>query len=61
MRKGQEFVLTLMLEALLPKQRILELYLNHVEWGEGILVPRLPHNIIFLNPLTNLVLGKRAA
>ncbi|MFZ4472182.1 MAG: monofunctional biosynthetic peptidoglycan transglycosylase [Limnohabitans sp.] len=35
-RKGQEFVLTLMLEALLPKQRILELYLNHVEWGEGI-------------------------
>jgi penicillin-binding protein 1A len=35
-RKGQEFVLTLMLEALLPKQRILELYLNHVEWGEGV-------------------------
>ncbi len=36
MRKGQEFVLTLMLEALLSKQRILEIYLNHVEWGEGI-------------------------
>jgi monofunctional biosynthetic peptidoglycan transglycosylase len=36
LRKGQEFVLTLMLEALLSKQRILELYLNHVEWGEGI-------------------------
>ncbi len=35
LRKGQEFVLTLMLEALLTKQRILELYLNHVEWGEG--------------------------
>ena len=35
-RKGQEFVLTLMLEALLSKQRILEIYLNHVEWGEGI-------------------------
>jgi monofunctional biosynthetic peptidoglycan transglycosylase len=36
LRKGQEFFLTLMLEALLPKQRILEIYLNHVEWGEGI-------------------------
>ena len=35
-RKGQEFLLTLMLEAVLGKQRILEIYLNHVEWGEGI-------------------------
>ena len=35
-RKAQEFVLTLMLEVLLPKQRILEIYLNNVEWGEGI-------------------------
>jgi monofunctional biosynthetic peptidoglycan transglycosylase len=36
LRKGQEFVLTLMLEAMLSKQRILEIYLNNVEWGEGI-------------------------
>ena len=36
LRKGQEFVLTLALEAFLPKQRILEIYLNHVEWGEGV-------------------------
>jgi len=36
LRKGQEFVLTFVLEKLLDKQRILELYLNHVEWGEGI-------------------------
>jgi monofunctional glycosyltransferase len=35
-RKGQEFVLTLMLEALLSKERILEIYLNSVEWGEGV-------------------------
>lgn len=35
-RKGQEFVLTLMLEALLSKERILEIYLNNVEWGEGV-------------------------
>lgn len=35
-RKGQEFVITMMLEALLSKQRILEIYLNSVEWGEGL-------------------------
>ena len=35
-RKGQELVLTLTLEALLDKRRLLELYLNHVEWGEGV-------------------------
>ena len=36
LRKGQEFVLAMTLEALLSKQRILEIYLNNVEWGEGI-------------------------
>jgi monofunctional biosynthetic peptidoglycan transglycosylase len=36
LRKGQELVLTLMLEALLDKRRILEIYLNSVEWGEGL-------------------------
>lgn len=35
-RKAQELVLTVMLEALLGKQRILEIYLNSVEWGEGV-------------------------
>jgi monofunctional biosynthetic peptidoglycan transglycosylase len=35
-RKGQELVITLMLEALLSKDRILEIYLNSVEWGEGL-------------------------
>jgi len=36
LRKGQELVLTLLLEALLGKERILEIYLNSVEWGEGV-------------------------
>jgi monofunctional glycosyltransferase len=36
LRKGQELALTLLLEAFLNKQRILEIYLNNVEWGEGI-------------------------
>ena len=36
MRKVQEFLVTFMLEGLLNKQRILEIYLNNVEWGEGL-------------------------
>lgn len=36
LRKAQEFVLTFMLEGLLSKQRILAIYLNNVEWGEGL-------------------------
>ena len=35
-RKAQELVITLMLETVLPKRRILEIYLNSVEWGEGV-------------------------
>jgi monofunctional glycosyltransferase len=35
-RKAQEFIITFMLEALLSKERILEIYLNNVEWGEGV-------------------------
>ncbi|MGB2818289.1 MAG: monofunctional biosynthetic peptidoglycan transglycosylase [Burkholderiaceae bacterium] len=35
-RKGQELVITYMIEALWDKRRILEVYLNVVEWGEGI-------------------------
>lgn len=36
LRKGQEFVLTIALELVLSKERILEIYLNSVEWGEGV-------------------------
>jgi monofunctional biosynthetic peptidoglycan transglycosylase len=36
LRKGQEFAITFMLEAMLSKRRILEIYLNEVEWGEGV-------------------------
>ena len=36
LRKGQELLLAVTLEALLSKDRILEIYLNSVEWGEGV-------------------------
>ena len=35
-RKGLEAYLTVFLELLWPKQRIMEVYLNEVEWGPGI-------------------------
>jgi len=36
LRKSEEALITLMLEAILDKRRILELYLNVIEFGEGI-------------------------
>jgi len=36
LRKGQEAAIAAMMEALLPKRRILELYLNVIEWGNGV-------------------------
>jgi len=35
-RKAQELVLTIALEQCLSKQRILDIYLNNVEWGQGV-------------------------
>lgn len=35
-RKAQEVVITYMLEFLMNKERILEIYLNVVEWGTGV-------------------------
>jgi monofunctional biosynthetic peptidoglycan transglycosylase len=35
-RKLRELMITRKLEAALPKRRILELYLNVIEWGDGI-------------------------
>ena len=35
-RKAEEAVITLMLEKMLSKRRILEIYLNVIEWGHGV-------------------------
>lgn len=36
LRKGQEFIITYMLEFWMEKERIFEIYLNSVEWGVGV-------------------------
>lgn len=35
-RKAEEAVITVMLEAVMDKRRIFEIYLNVIEWGDGI-------------------------
>jgi len=35
-RKGQEALITVMIENLWSKRRILEVYLNVIEWGDGV-------------------------
>jgi monofunctional biosynthetic peptidoglycan transglycosylase len=54
LRKGQELVLTLLLEALLSKQRILEIYLNNVEWGEGVFGAEAAAQHYFRKPAARL-------
>jgi monofunctional glycosyltransferase len=54
LRKGQEFVLTLLLEQLLSKRRILEIYLNSVEWGEGVFGAEAAAQHYFRKPASKL-------
>jgi monofunctional glycosyltransferase len=35
-RKAQEAAITVMIELIMDKRRILEIYLNVIEWGEGV-------------------------
>jgi monofunctional biosynthetic peptidoglycan transglycosylase len=60
LRKGQELVLTLMLEAILSKQRILEIYLNSVEWGEGIFGAEAAAQRYFKKPASELSASEAA-
>lgn len=59
-RKGQELVLALMLEALLDKGRILEIYLNSVEWGEGVFGAEAAAQRYFRKPARQLTASEAA-
>lgn len=59
-RKGQELLLTLMLESVLSKERILEIYLNHVEWGEGIFGAEAAAQHYFRKPASRLTAQEAA-
>ncbi len=54
LRKGQEFVVTMLLEAFLSKERILEIYLNSVEWGDGVFGAEAAAQHYFRKPAARL-------
>ena len=54
LRKGAEATLVPVAEAMLGKQRILELYLNVVEWGPGIYGAEFACRIYYRTPARNI-------
>jgi monofunctional biosynthetic peptidoglycan transglycosylase len=54
LRKGQEAVITLMLEKMMTKRRILEIYLNVIEWGEGVYGAEAAARHYYRNSAANL-------
>ena len=59
-RKGQEAILAFMLERTLTKKRILELYLNEIEWGDGIYGAEAAAQHYFRKPATSLSVNEAA-
>ena len=53
-RKGIEFSIVPLTEAILNKQRILELYLNVIEWGHGIYGAEAASRVYFSIPAARL-------
>jgi monofunctional biosynthetic peptidoglycan transglycosylase len=53
-RKGAEFALVPLAEALLTKDRILELYLNVIEWGPGVYGAQAASEYYYHVPATGL-------
>ncbi len=53
-RKGEEAIITVCLEHSLTKRRILELYLNLIEWGEGIYGAEAASQHYFHKPAASL-------
>jgi monofunctional biosynthetic peptidoglycan transglycosylase len=60
LRKGQEAALTVMLERTLNKRRILEIYLNVIEWGDGIYGAEAASQRYFRKPASALTASEAA-
>jgi monofunctional biosynthetic peptidoglycan transglycosylase len=54
LRKGREAVYTYLLERELSKKRILEIYLNVIEWGDGVYGAEAAAREYFKKPAANL-------
>ena len=60
LRKGQEAALTVMLERSLNKRRILEIYLNVIEWGDGVYGAEAASRRYFRKPASALTANEAA-
>lgn len=60
LRKGQEAIITYFMERNLSKRRILEIYLNVIEWGDGIYGAEAASQYYFHKPAANLNLREGA-
>lgn len=60
-RKGQEAIITLMIETTWSKRRILEVYLNIIEWGDGIYGAEAASRRYFKKSAAKLTRGQAAA
>jgi monofunctional biosynthetic peptidoglycan transglycosylase len=60
LRKGQEAALTIMIERTMSKRRILELYLNVIEWGDGIYGAEAASQRYFHKPASSLNVNEAA-
>ncbi len=54
LRKAQEILLSLWMEKVLSKQRILEIYLNVIEWGDGVYGAEAASQFYFHKPAQKL-------
>lgn len=59
-RKGEEFIITMMLEAVMEKERIFEIYLNVVEWGNGVFGAEAAARHYYGIPASSLSAGQAA-
>jgi monofunctional biosynthetic peptidoglycan transglycosylase len=59
-RKGEEALITVMLENMLSKRRILEIYLNVIEWGNGVFGAEAAARHYYKTSAANLSSGQAA-
>lgn len=59
-RKAQEAVITIMLENIMSKRRILEIYLNVIEWGNGVFGAEAAARHYYKTSAANLSKGQAA-
>ena len=59
-RKAEEAMITVMLETLLSKRRILEIYLNVIEWGDGVFGAEAASRHYFKTNAANISAGQAA-